>query len=87
MPFVYIVRCADGSLYVGHTDDLSRREQTHNEGRGARLTAARRPVVMVYAEEHSTSHGAIARERQLKGWTRAKKEALVAGDLALLKRL
>ncbi len=87
MSYVYIVRCRDGALYVGHTDDVLRREQTHNEGRGARFTAARRPVVAVYAERHETALKAIARERQLKRWTTAKKEALIAGDLALLKRL
>jgi len=86
MPFVYILRCNDGAYYVGHTDDVLRREQTHNEGRGARFTAARRPVAAVYAEHFATALEATARERQLKRWTRAKKEALIAGDVALLKR-
>jgi len=87
MTYVYILRCCDGALYVGHAADVLRREQTHNAGRGARFTAARRPVTAVYAEAYKTELEAISRERQLKRWTRAKKEALMAGDLLLLKRL
>ena len=87
MSFVYILRCADGSYYVGHTSDLSRRIARHNEGKAAVHTAARRPVTLAYSEEFETERQAIARERQLKGWTRAKKEALIAGDLDLLRRL
>ena len=80
MPFTYIVRCADSTLYVGHTDDLISREHIHNEGKGSKYTANRRPVRMVYAEEHASPAGAIAREHQLKRWTRDKKEALIRGD-------
>ena len=87
MPFVYLLRCADGTLYVGHTDDLASREKTHNDGQGAKYTADRRPVQMVYAEEHATFRSAITRERQLKRWTAGKKESLVAGDSATLKTL
>ena len=87
MPFAYILRCADDTLYVGHTEDLASREQTHNDGKGAKYTAARRPVRMVYAEEHSSLLSAIAREQQMKRWTRKKKEALIAGDPAALKSL
>jgi predicted GIY-YIG superfamily endonuclease len=87
MPFVYLVRCSDQSLYVGHTSNLSSREQTHNNGCGAAFTAKRRPVRMVYAEEHASEPEAVRRERQIKGWTTRKKEALVAGDHSSLKRL
>jgi putative endonuclease len=87
MPYVYILRCRDGALYVGQAEDVLKREQTHNRGRGARFTAARRPVTAVYAEHHGTALAATARERQLKRWTRGKKDALIARDLALLKRL
>ena len=66
MPFTYIVRCADDTLYVGHIDDLASREQLHNVGKGAQYTARRRPVRMVYAEEHAPVESAIAREHQLK---------------------
>jgi putative endonuclease len=59
----------------------------HNDGRGSSFTARRRPVQLVFTEEHDCREAALARERQLKRWTRAKKEALIAGDLALLKQL
>jgi len=87
VPFTYILRCADGTLYVGHTKNLASREQTHNAGQGAKYTAARRPVRIVYAEEHSSMASAIARERQLKRWNRKKKEALIVGDRAALRSL
>ena len=86
MFWVYILRCADGTLYVGHTNDILRRQQDHNEGRGGRHTAARRPVRMVYTERHVTLESACDRERQLKQWTVAKKQALIAGDVKKLKR-
>ena len=87
MPFIYIVRCADDTLYVGHTEDLASRERTHNDGRGAVYTGARRPVHMVYAEEHASIASALVRERQLKRWSTKKKEALVLDDRAALKSL
>jgi predicted GIY-YIG superfamily endonuclease len=87
MPFVYLVRCSDQSLYVGHTDNLRAREQAHNDGLGAAFTAARRPVRMVYSEEYRSQVEAIRRERQIKRWTSEKKEALIAGDRTKLKRL
>ena len=80
MPFAYILRCADDTLYVGHTEDLASREEMHNEGRGAAYTATRRPVRMVYAEQHPSTASAIAREHQLKRWSRDKKEALIRND-------
>jgi predicted GIY-YIG superfamily endonuclease len=87
MPFTYIARCVDDTLYVGYTDDLASREQLHNEGRGAKYTSERAPVRIVYAEEYATVEGAIARERQLKGWSREKKEALIRDDRAALDYL
>ena len=88
MLFVYIVRCADQSLYVGSMDDVDGRIAMHNEGRGGRYTMQRRPVTLVFVEAHETPlDAARQRERQLKGWTVAKKEALVQGDSAMLKRL
>ena len=74
MAFTYIVRCADDTLYVGHTEDLASRERTHNDGRGSVYIAARRPVRMVYAEEHVSVVDAIAREHQLKRWSTKKKK-------------
>jgi putative endonuclease len=87
MPFVYILQCADESFYVGKTNDLPVRLDEHQAGVGAAFTAVRRPVTMVYAEEHATSVGAEERELQLKRWSRAKKKALIAGQIELLKTL
>lgn len=78
--FVYILRCSDGSFYVGHTSDLSQRIAVHNAGKGARHTACRRPVTLACSESFLSEAAAAARERQLKKWSRAKKKALIAGD-------
>lgn len=87
MPFVYLVRCADQTFYVGQTADLQSRIALHNAGLGSRYTADRRPVVLVHSEELPTHAAARARERQLKRWTVEKKAALVAGDFRTLKRV
>ncbi len=87
MSSVYIVRCSDGTLYVGHTKNLETREKEHNDGRGAAYTFKRRPVHVVYSEVFHSEDEALRRERQLKHWTLAKKEALIAGDLERLKQL
>jgi putative endonuclease len=87
MKYVYIVRCADGSLYVGSTDNVDVRIASHNEGRGGQHTRARRPVTLVFEEAHETDEDARRRERQLKRWTTAKKEALIRGELAMLRSL
>ena len=86
MPFVYILRCDDDSYYVGKTNDLYTRLTEHQSGVGADYTAVRRPVEMVYAEEHATIRSAKNRELQLKRWSRAKKEALISQDTTRLKR-
>jgi predicted GIY-YIG superfamily endonuclease len=85
--FVYILRCVDDSLYVGHTTNVHERAKVHNEGRGAVWTACRCPVVLVYHETHLSEEQAIARERQIKQWTHAKKLALINGDWTMLKSL
>jgi predicted GIY-YIG superfamily endonuclease len=87
MPFVYILRCADASYYVGKTDDLRTRLSEHEAGVAADYTSVRRPVEMVYAEDHKSVRSAKRREIQLKHWSRSKKEALIAQDLKRLKRL
>jgi putative endonuclease len=87
MPFVDIARCSDGTLYVGQTADLAVREDLHNQGLESKYTAKRLPVKIVYSEPHSSPSAAHARERQLKGWTAKKKEALIAGDRVTLKSL
>src|SRR5436309_3060666 len=79
--YVYILRCADDSLYIGETDDVEARLQRHNDGKGCRFTARRRPVFLVYSEQYESRQSARARERQLKRWTRKKKEALIRGDV------
>lgn len=76
--FVYIVRCADGTLYTGYARDPDAREKMHNSGRGARYTAGRRPVRLVYSESFTSVGDALRRERQLKRLRRARKEALLA---------
>jgi len=87
MFFVYVARCADGSLYIGHTENLDAREKTHNSGRGGAYTAARRPVRIIYSESRDSIERALERERQLKSWTAQKKEALISGDRERLKTL
>ena len=85
--FVYILRCIDDSLYVGHTSDVDERVKVHNDVRGASWTACRRPVVLAYWELQPSEEEAIARERQIKRWTHAKKLALINGDRSKLKDL
>ena len=78
MHFVYIVRCRDGTLYTGYARDPHAREKVHNSGRGARYTAGRLPVNLVYSERCESLGDALKREHELKRWTRADKEALIA---------
>jgi predicted GIY-YIG superfamily endonuclease len=87
MPFVYILRCRDNSFYVGHTDNLTAREEAHNRGTAAQNTARLRPVILVYSEAFDSLAAAIRRERQLKPWSGEKKKALIAGDDGALKQL
>jgi predicted GIY-YIG superfamily endonuclease len=82
--YVYLLRCADNSLYVGETSDLLARERDHNEGRGGSYTLRRRPVQIVYAEQHGSREEALRRERQIKRWSLGKKELLVRGDVTTL---
>jgi putative endonuclease len=76
---VYIVRCADGTLYTGYAVDPASRVSVHNDGRGARYTACRRPVTLVYSESFDSKSAALKREFQLKRWSRKKKDVLIAG--------
>jgi putative endonuclease len=90
MPSVYILRCSDLSLYVGSTaKDLDARvwEHNHDEILSARWTVKRRPVVLVYSEQFERIDDAFARERQLHGWSRAKKQALIDGRIDDLRNL
>lgn len=74
---VYILRCGDGSLYVGSTTDLDRRLAAHAGGKGGRYTRGRRPVKLVYQEKRTDRSDAQRREWQIKGWTRAEKLAFI----------
>jgi putative endonuclease len=86
--FVYILRCSDGSYYVGSTrGSLEQRINQHNAGYFGGYTAKRRPLTLVFHQEFQWITDAIAAERQLKGWSRAKKEALIRGDYATIKAL
>lgn len=86
--FVYILKCNDGSYYTGVTNNIIRRLSEHESGRSeGAYTASRRPVQLVYAEEFGYILNAIAREKNIKGWSRAKKEALIAQRLDDLKKL
>jgi len=84
--FVYILRCADGSYYVGHTDDMVLRMQQHENG-DVGYTSTRKPVELLWQGEFETREGALAFELQIKGWSRAKKEALIAGDWERVQEL
>jgi len=87
-PFwVYMLRCSDDSFYVGHTDELDRRIAQHNDGRYCRWTRSRRPLALVWRQEFVTRDEAKVAEKKLKGWSRAKKQALVDGDLGRLSLL
>jgi putative endonuclease len=85
--FVYILKCADGSYYVGSTSDVAARERIHNEGHGSEHTSRRRPVRLVYSEAHESWAAARKRETQRKRWTRAKKDVLIAGNRSTLHEL
>ena len=78
MYYVYILRCADGTLYTGYTDDVERRLRAHNSGKGAKYTRSRRPVALAYAEEWPDKSAALKREAAIKQLRRADKLALIA---------
>jgi putative endonuclease len=87
--WLYILRCVDGTYYVGTTrlPELATRVSQHNQGTLPGYTRGRRPVILVYADWFDTITDAIACERQVKGWSRVKKEALVRGDFNALPGL
>jgi putative endonuclease len=79
MAWVYILKSSDGSYYTGSSEDLQKRLSEHNEGFYNGYTAKRLPVELVYCCEMPTIHEAFLIERQIKGWSRRKKEALING--------
>jgi putative endonuclease len=81
MFWVYILKCADNSYYTGHTDNLENRVmQHHHKTYPACFTATRLPVRLEFSQEFPTRKEALASERQIKGWSRKKKEALIKSD-------
>jgi predicted GIY-YIG superfamily endonuclease len=87
MPYVYILECSDKSYYTGSAEDLEKRVGEHQAGTYGGYTACRRPVRLVFSHEVPTMHEAFLLERQIKGWSRAKKEAIISGDYDLLPEL
>ena len=78
--YVYILQCADGRYYTGHTDDMERRLAAHQTGTYSGYTYVRLPVKLVFVEDCASRDAAFKKERQIKGWSRAKKEALISGN-------
>lgn len=85
--FMYILLCADESYYTGSTKDIDLRLAQHQAGEGANYTKKRLPVKLVYFEEFQRIDEAFYREKQVQGWSRKKKEALINGDSIRLKKL
>ena len=84
---MYILKCADGSYYVGSTKNLELRIAQHQSGKGSRYTSGRLPVELVYGEEYDKVADAYAREKQVQNWSRAKREALINGNVEALPPL
>ena len=85
--YMYILECSDGTYYTGSTKDLMRRLEQHQSGEGANYTAKRLPVKLLYYEVYDRIDYAFNREKQVQGWSRKKKEALINGDEQLLSEL
>ncbi|GAB5539026.1 MAG: GIY-YIG nuclease family protein [Salibacteraceae bacterium] len=86
--YTYILKCSDGKYYIGVTNNLERRLIEHQQGFDPKsFTFSRRPVELVYSLQSNDINEAIAFEKQLKGWTRRKKEALIRGEFDLLPKL
>ncbi len=85
--YLYILRCVDGSYYTGSTTNIEFRLWQHQQGEGAKHTAKRLPVKLVYVEVFDRIDDAFYREKQVQGWSRQKKEALIAGEFNQLHTL
>ena len=84
---MYIIKCSDDTFYTGSTKDLDRRLQQHQDGEGANYTSKRLPVELVYSEEYQRIDEAFYREKQVQGWSRKKKKALINGEYDKLPEL
>ena len=85
--YVYLLRCTNCTIYVGQTHDIESRMERHRSGTGARHTAQNKQFEVIYTEGPMSFDDALARERQLKKWSRAKKQALAGGNLDQLRQL
>ena len=85
--YMYILECSDGSYYTGSTTDIEKRLAEHQAGEGANYTRTRLPVKLVYWEEYDRVDDAYFREKQVQGWSRRKKEALIKGEFHKLPQL
>jgi predicted GIY-YIG superfamily endonuclease len=85
--WIYILKCADNSYYIGHTDNLENRISQHQQGSIAGYTSKRRPVQLMHTQDFPTREEALAAERQIKGWSRKKKEAMMRGDWTAVSSL
>ncbi|AKP53313.1 GIY-YIG nuclease family protein [Cyclobacterium amurskyense] len=85
--WLYILECADGTYYTGSTNNLDVRLEQHQNGEGANHTKKRLPVKLIYSEEYQRIDDAYYREKQVQGWSRKKKEALINGKHELLPHL
>lgn len=86
--WVYMLRCSDGSYYTGHTDNIEHRIAQHESGAFETCyTYKRRPLALVFVQGHSSREEALSSERQIKGWSRRKKEAMIRGDWEEVSRL
>lgn len=85
--WAYMLHCRGGKFYTGHTDDLERRVAQHNAGLASGFTSDKLPVELVWSQEFPTRYEALSAERQIKGWSRAKKLALIRGDWNAMSRL
>jgi putative endonuclease len=84
---VYILKCGNGNLYTGITDNLERRFKEHASGKGGHFTKSFGAEKILYSEQCSDKSSALKREAQIKGWTRREKLALIKGKIKLLKKL
>ncbi|OHD58683.1 MAG: hypothetical protein A2014_08135 [Spirochaetes bacterium GWF1_49_6] len=87
MPYMYILQCRDETYYTGSTWNLEQRLSEHQAGEGANYTSKRLPVSLVYYKEYTRIEAAFNREKQVQGWSHAKKDSLMEGDENLLHRL
>jgi predicted GIY-YIG superfamily endonuclease len=85
--YVYMLLCSDGSIYTGHTDNLEARLAAHHDGRFRGYTYRRRPARLIFQEQFPNREGAFQAEREIKGWSRAKKLALAQGNWREIQRL